>query len=193
MTTTTGTPAQPVTTCPPSSVVDMIVYWDEVRAGDLVLWDGSLRVIESWMLHASRPDLYVCVRLDGLGLPVQCLRESCTAVRRYTEGPSEAGELRAELARQLQATRDVDDLRMTEIGELRARLRTLGLRSDEDWANLIAALDEAADDRSNRAGTGCRDCAESPQRHCEGCQDLLDTAGEYRELRDELTGACRGA
>lgn len=147
--TQTPTPAQPVTTCPPSDVRDQIVRWDKVKAGDLVLWKGDFAVAQ------ERDDSYGDPAFLIGGRWVWPPHTDLVAVRRYTEG-----------------------------------LVTITART----AQLAAsALDENADDRSDRAGTACRDCAEAPGRYCEGCQDLLDTAGEYRELRDELIKAAGNA
>ena len=87
--------------------------------------------------------------------------------------------LAAELARQLQATRDVDDLRMREIGELRRLL------SERD-AIVIAALDEAAADREYRASTACTDCTYTGDGPCPDQREHAGRAAEYRAERDRL-------
>lgn len=58
--------------------------------------------------------------------------------------------------------------------------------SDGDWANIAAALAEAADDRENRAGQSCPACAERPSGVCSECADSLVTAGDYRVLAGRL-------
>ena len=72
--------------CPPSAVADKIVRWDEVVAGDLVLWEGTLRLVEKRMLHVRRPDIMATFRLSGVGLWQSVRLDDLTAVRRYVEG-----------------------------------------------------------------------------------------------------------
>lgn len=58
--------------------------------------------------------------------------------------------------------------------------------SDEDQALILAALDEAAEDRTERAGRFCSDCTETGDGPCADQREHLDRASEYRELRDRL-------
>lgn len=168
MTTETQASAPAVRACPPSDVVDQIVPWDQVLAGDLVLWDGELVPVESNEPY-STDDTLRLVRLAGDVMPgcIPCGRYA--AVRRYSEG-----------------------------------LITITTRQAQTAA---AGLDEAADDRAERAReSGCKDCAEATlaaeeagqldvfradERDpyaglCDGHREHVQRAGEYRELRDEL-------
>lgn len=190
MTTTQNpAPAQPVTTCPPSDVHDMIVRWSEVQAGETVLYGGHVRrLVRMWPLMVAAMPEMVGVRLmyGGRTIDVAVDSNSYTAVRRYTEGePPGVERLRAELAQQLQATRDVDDLRMAEIGQLRSELDRL--------RSLAApAFDEAAADRDHRAEIHCFDCTWTGEGPCPDQREHAQRAGEYRQARDELLEACRG-
>ena len=76
--------------CPPSAVADQIVPWDEVVAGDLVLWEGTLRLVEKRMLHVRRPDIMATFRLSGVGLWQSVRLDDLTGVRRYVEPATEA-------------------------------------------------------------------------------------------------------
>lgn len=86
MTTTAGI-RKTATTCEPPAVVDQIITWGEVQAGDLVLWDGEMHYVEQRHLHTSRPDIKVAFRLEGVGMWQTFLLEHCAAVRRYVTGP----------------------------------------------------------------------------------------------------------
>jgi hypothetical protein len=68
--------------------VDLILPWDDVLAGDLVLHDGEMRVAHERMAHQIRPDIKVTFRLSGLGMWQTFERDRLTAVTRYvtTEG-----------------------------------------------------------------------------------------------------------
>ena len=72
-------------------VADQIVRWDEVREGDLVLYLGTLRQVETarlrWMLNMGNR---VRVKFDEYQHPHYLPPHDYTAVRRYVEHP--AGE-----------------------------------------------------------------------------------------------------
>jgi hypothetical protein len=158
-------------TCPPSAVVDMIVRWQDVQAGDLVVLDDCLIVAERvevyqspWGDGTTFPQVNIYQRLDN-GHLVSSERhgDRYTAVRRYTEG------------------------------------------TDDD-ALILAALDEAAEDRTERAGAYCDDCVQATLAAeergdldvfragdrdkyaglCDSHREDLDRASQYRELRDRL-------
>ena len=90
MTTTTATPV----TCPPSAVCDMIIRWQDVAEGDLVLLDDCLilavrvEVYQSpWGDGTTFPQTNIYHVLDN-GFTVSSERhgDRYTAVRRYVEG-----------------------------------------------------------------------------------------------------------
>jgi hypothetical protein len=68
--------------CPPSSVVDQIIPWADVRTGDLVLWDGEFRYAEmtGYLGHQR------AVLLDGESGVGTIPCGTYAAVRRYVEG-----------------------------------------------------------------------------------------------------------
>jgi hypothetical protein len=68
--------------CPPSSVVDQIIPWADVRTGDLVLWDGEFRYAEmtGYLGHQC------AVLLDGESGVGTIPCGTYAAVRRYVEG-----------------------------------------------------------------------------------------------------------
>jgi hypothetical protein len=79
MTTTTDT----VRACPPSAVHDMIVPWQSVAEGDLVLWDGEFRLITYLIDYDGEPLMWFDGSKAGGGvLPVGAY----AAVRRYDTG-----------------------------------------------------------------------------------------------------------
>jgi hypothetical protein len=91
----TTTPAQAPGTCPPSAVVDQIIPWAEVREGDLVLWNGELRLITRLIDYDGEPLMWFDGSKTGGGV-LPC--GNYAAVRRYAEGgvmASPAEELRA--------------------------------------------------------------------------------------------------
>jgi hypothetical protein len=72
--------------CPPSSVADMIVHWDEVRTGDLVLgFRGELGVATT-APHGNAwvPEGRVSLVIDGVWYTPR--KDRLTAVRRYITG-----------------------------------------------------------------------------------------------------------
>jgi hypothetical protein len=69
-----------------ASIRERIVRWDEVRPGDLVLWEGTLREVEKRMLHTRRPDIMATFRLSGVGMWQSVRLDDLTAVRRHMEG-----------------------------------------------------------------------------------------------------------
>jgi hypothetical protein len=76
-----GSPHEPA--CPPSAVHEMIIPWDEVRDGDLVLnFRGELGVATVMPQgHAWCPDGHVSVCIDGQWCTPR--KDRLTAVRRY--------------------------------------------------------------------------------------------------------------
>jgi hypothetical protein len=127
--------------CPPSAVVDQIVRWEAVQAGDLVLWDGELWPVE-WNIPYSKQAGMRLIMLPCLPVAGVIPCGTYAAVRRYTEGIS------------------------------------------EDDSLILAALDEAADDRDERASRVCFDCTETGDGPCPDQREHLDRASQYRELRD---------
>lgn len=87
-TTTEHAPKPPTVRCEPPAVVDQIITWGGVQAGDLVLWDGEMRCVEQRMMHTLRPDIKVSFRLEGVGMWQTFLLGHYTAVRRYVTGPA---------------------------------------------------------------------------------------------------------
>lgn len=81
MTTTTDTPT--TRTCPPSAVVDMIVTWDEVQDGDLVLGLDGLLDVATVMPQGSAwcPEGRVSICIGGRWFTPR--KDRYTAVRRY--------------------------------------------------------------------------------------------------------------
>lgn len=69
-------------------VADQIVRWEDVQAGDLVLHEGELRLVEQRMSNTLRPDIKVSFRLRGVGMWQTFRLEDYTAVRRYVESPA---------------------------------------------------------------------------------------------------------
>ena len=74
------------TVCPPSAVHDMIVRWDEVRTGDLVLgFRGRLDTATVMPAgHAWCPEGRVSVVIGGTWYTPR--KDWLTAVRRYDTG-----------------------------------------------------------------------------------------------------------
>lgn len=87
--TTTQTSA--LVTCPPSAVADMIVRWDEVRTGDLVLnFSGELDVATVMPQgHAWCPEGRASICIGGQWFTPR--KDRLTAVRRY-DTSEEAGQ-----------------------------------------------------------------------------------------------------
>lgn len=52
---------------------------------------------------------------------------------------------------------------------------------------LLAALDEAADERVERVSSACADCARSLEGRCMDHETDLERAAEYRRTRDALS------
>jgi hypothetical protein len=79
---------EPPVSCPPSAVHDMIVTWDEVRDGDLVLnFRGELGVATVLPQgHAWCPEGRASVCIDGQWFTPR--KDRLTAVRRYDTGKS---------------------------------------------------------------------------------------------------------
>lgn len=79
---TTTTPETPVS-CPPSAVHDMIVTWEEVRTGDLVLnFRGELDVaVVPSSRHDWCPEDRVSLCVGGQWFTPR--KDRLTAVRRY--------------------------------------------------------------------------------------------------------------
>ena len=75
------------TFCPPSAVHDMIVRWDEVSEGDLVVIDGEFRLITGLIDYEGEPLMWFDGSKRGAGT-FPC--GTYAAVRRYDTAP--AGE-----------------------------------------------------------------------------------------------------
>lgn len=97
--TETQTPAT-TRTCPPSAVVDMIVPYGDVRAGDLTLHDDQLIVAENVNAYTDTWQGHEWPRVDitylgenGMRFTFEAHADRYTAVRRYTEGISERDAL----------------------------------------------------------------------------------------------------
>jgi hypothetical protein len=74
-----GKPHAPLPVCPPSSVVDMIICWQQVGAGDLVLHEGRMDLAEK-----VEPQVLGDVIVTfGDGRRIYAHGETLTAVRRY--------------------------------------------------------------------------------------------------------------
>ena len=82
MTATTGTPPA-IVTCPPSSVADQIVRWDEVRDGDLALIADQLELVEHIEQLPWLSPLGTYLRIAYRGLTIDKRPFDVTAVRRY--------------------------------------------------------------------------------------------------------------
>lgn len=67
---------------------DQIVTWDQVQAGDLVLWDGRLELVTDVNLN-GRVDGLVGILLDGHDAHQWVKRTDKTAVARYVEHTEE--------------------------------------------------------------------------------------------------------
>lgn len=74
---------------------------------------------------------------------------------------------------------------MIPVGTYAAVRRYTEGRSDDD-ALILAALAEAAADRTERAAAYCQMCGEMEGERCMDCLDHLDRASQYRDLRDRL-------
>jgi hypothetical protein len=74
---------------------------------------------------------------------------------------------------------------LVDAAALRDRLRALG-------PLLWAALEDAADDRMERADGYCYDCAVSPDERCETHAEDLERADEYRRTLEELRALMGG-
>jgi hypothetical protein len=74
------------------------------------------------------------------------------------------------------------------IADLITRAAT-GPLSTAQRSTVIAALDDAAVFRTERAAAYCLECAESPTDLCEAHADDLDQADAYRHVARELGGA----
>lgn len=81
---TTTHPAPAGTICPPSDVVNLIIPWADVAAGDLVLFDGEFCLVTHKADCAGRPLFWLEGSDAGNGgvLPAG----TYAAVRRYVEG-----------------------------------------------------------------------------------------------------------
>jgi hypothetical protein len=109
---------------------------------------------------------------------VTAAREYLTGVRQYKVSmlpPSVLVRECSELRRQLGQALDV-------IGQ--GMVLTTAQRT-----TVIAALDDAAVFRTERAAAYCLECAESPTNLCEAHADDLDQADAYRHIARELGGA----
>lgn len=72
--------------------------------------------------------------------------------------------------------------------------RLLALPSPGDMPLILAALDEAAAARRERARAGgCERCAVAPGRWCDGCAGDLAAAEAYDGLYGRLLGGDRAA
>jgi hypothetical protein len=69
--------------CPPSSVVDLIVTWPDVQEGDLVLWDGELRLLTRLIDYDGDPLMWFDGSKFGPGV-LPC--GTYAAVKRYQTG-----------------------------------------------------------------------------------------------------------
>lgn len=123
MTTTTTT-----TEC---EVADQIVRWDDVQAGDLVLHEGELRLVEQRMLNTLRPDIKVSFRLRGVEMWQTFRLEGYTAVRRYMETEPDA------LRQQVQQARND----YHEAGCDHSDMTGHGAQEERAWG-AVQALDE---------------------------------------------------
>lgn len=91
MTTTTAETRVSEAACPPSSVVDMIVPWEDVLEGDLMLWDGELRPIERIAPYGQRDQGVWAVEFADIPGEVCIPAGTYAGVRRYiTEGEAVA-------------------------------------------------------------------------------------------------------
>lgn len=77
---------EPEWECPPSSVVDQIVHWDEVREGDLMLWDGDFRPVNRIAPYGVRDQGVWAVEFTDIPGEVCIPVGTYAAVRRYVEG-----------------------------------------------------------------------------------------------------------
>jgi hypothetical protein len=71
-------------TCPPSAVVDQILPWSDIEAGNLVLFEGGLHLLVKAHMGAT----FGRVRLvrGGETQDAHVTPGALTAVRRYMEG-----------------------------------------------------------------------------------------------------------
>jgi hypothetical protein len=61
----------------------------------------------------------------------------------------------------------------------------------KDRRLILAALDEAAQRRTDRAASDCADCSAAPDEMCAAHAEDLDQADAYRSLADRLGGVDR--
>ena len=66
------------------TVVEQIVAWEQVQAGDLVLYRGEFQTVAEVIEDTSQP-AYVALRFDGSKRVVWVRRDHFTAVTRYVE------------------------------------------------------------------------------------------------------------
>lgn len=85
----------------------------------------------------------------------------------------------------LYVTVRIDGLWSTVQRDWLTAVRRYSESSDDDEL-ILAALDEAAEDRTERASRWCTDCTETGEGPCADQRDHLDRASQYRELRDRL-------
>jgi hypothetical protein len=174
-TTQTPAPAQPVTTCPPSDVHDMIVRWSDVTAADLVVLDGVLITRERVHVYKdiwNRETGETFIRVDvshrlGNGHLVTCEQrgDHYTAVRRYTEGISER-----------------DALVLAALDEAAA---------DRDERARYARHEGRTDEEREHAGRAAQFRAERDRREA-GRPECVITGGPWEKPGDCTTHAHRG-
>jgi hypothetical protein len=69
--------------CLPSAVHDQILHWSAVQEGELVVWDGELRLVTRLIDYGGVPLMWFDYSVSGPGV-LPC--GSYAAVRRYVEG-----------------------------------------------------------------------------------------------------------
>jgi hypothetical protein len=165
-------------------------YFPEVRAGQQLRDDGVTTYRNDnggrYSAGITVPDTY---GVWGLHTDVP---DQPTARKRRSEAWDEASE-------EQRRTDTWDDRDLTYLHIIRDKIEiehfaiigyrlywvvTVEPRDDEGDALVIAALDEAAGDRENRAGTTCTNCTYMGDGPCPDQREHLERAAEYRAERD---------